>query len=76
MKSVINRLKRASGQIDAIARMIEEEQDCEKIFTQFLAARSAINSAFSQAIRENLEQCISDKDPAKMEKIIQQLLKI
>lgn len=76
MEKVVNRLRRASGQINAIARMIEEEQDCEKIFTQFMAARSAVNSAFSEAIRANLEQCTSEKNPEKMQKIIQQLLKI
>lgn len=41
---MINRLKRAEGQLRGIQKMIDEEQECIDIVTQLSAVRSSINS--------------------------------
>lgn len=41
---LLNRLKRAEGQLRGIQRMIEEGQDCMDIATQMAAVRKALDS--------------------------------
>ena len=38
-KNVLNRLKRAEGQIRGVQKMIEEEKECIDIITQLSAVR-------------------------------------
>ncbi len=41
LKSVLNRLRRAQGQISGVIRMIEEGRDCEDVVPQLAAASRA-----------------------------------
>ncbi|MBK8863774.1 MAG: metal-sensing transcriptional repressor [Betaproteobacteria bacterium] len=43
---MLNRLKRAEGQLRGIQRMIEEGQPCMDIATQMAAVRKALDSAY------------------------------
>ena len=43
---VVNRLRRAEGQIRGIQRMVEEGEDCLKIGQQFSAVRKALDSTY------------------------------
>lgn len=43
---VINRLRRAEGQLRGIQRMIEEGESCLKIGQQFSAVRKALDSTY------------------------------
>ena len=43
---LLNRLKRAEGQLRGIQRMIEEGQGCRDIATQMAAVRKALDSAY------------------------------
>ena len=43
---VLNRLRRAEGQIRGIQRMVEEGEDCHKIAQQFSAVRKALDSTY------------------------------
>lgn len=54
---------------------MEEEKDCEKVIIQFQAAKAALDSAFSEALNENLESCLANNDSEKMQKIIKLLSK-
>lgn len=42
---LINRLKRAEGQLRGVQRMIEEAQPCRDILSQLTAVRKALDSA-------------------------------
>jgi DNA-binding FrmR family transcriptional regulator len=53
-----NRLKRVEGQIRGILRMMEEHDDCQKITTQLLAARSGVDKVLGLVAWENLKQQI------------------
>lgn len=43
---VLNRLRRAEGQIRGIQRMVEEGEDCHKVAQQFSAVRKALDSTY------------------------------
>lgn len=47
---LIGRLKRAEGQLRGIQRIIEDEDDGEKIIQQLSAVRGALDKAFYSAI--------------------------
>ncbi|MFE3514603.1 metal-sensitive transcriptional regulator [Streptomyces sp. NPDC059166] len=59
--SVLNRLRRAQGQIAGVIRMIEEGRDCEDVVTQLAAASRALDRAGFSIIATGLEQCLSDE---------------
>ena len=43
---VLNRLRRAEGQLRGIQRMVEEGENCLKIGQQFAAVRKALDSTY------------------------------
>lgn len=43
---ILNRLKRAEGQLRGIQRMIEEGEDCVPVATQMAAVRRALDSTY------------------------------
>ncbi|MET8944008.1 metal-sensitive transcriptional regulator [Streptomyces sp. NPDC004542] len=60
LKSVLNRLRRAQGQIAGVIRMIEEGRDCEDVITQLAAASRALDRAGFAIIATGLQQCMAD----------------
>ncbi|MEU4165326.1 metal-sensitive transcriptional regulator [Streptomyces sp. NPDC026665] len=60
LKSVLNRLRRAQGQISGVIRMIEEGRDCEDVVTQLAAASRALDRAGFAIIATGLQQCLTD----------------
>lgn len=64
---VLNRLKRAQGQLAAVTRMLEEGRDCKDIVTQLAAVSKALDRAGFAIIATGLEQCMT-RDDATMDK--------
>ncbi|MFE1290006.1 metal-sensitive transcriptional regulator [Streptomyces sp. NPDC058751] len=62
LKSVLNRLRRAQGQISGVIRMIEEGRDCEDVVTQLAAASRALDRAGFAIIATGLQQCLTDAE--------------
>ncbi len=54
---VVNRLKRARGQIDGVLSMLENGRDCNDVVTQLAAASSAIDRAAFKVLTIGLGQC-------------------
>jgi DNA-binding FrmR family transcriptional regulator len=73
MKSVVNRLRRAQGQLAAVTRMIEEGRDCKSVVTQLAAVSRALDKAGFSIIATGLQQCMrqedSSLDRAELEKL-------
>ncbi|MGW1275734.1 metal-sensitive transcriptional regulator [Streptomyces tsukubensis] len=63
MKAVLNRLRRAQGQITGVIRMIEEGRDCEEVVTQLAAASRALDRAGFAIIASGLQQCLAEMEP-------------
>ena len=75
MAPVINRLKRASGQLNGVLRMLEEGRECEDVVTQLAAVSSALDKAGFAIIASGLQQCLTaeggadELDVKKMERL-------
>lgn len=73
MVPVLNRIKRAQGQLAGVARMIEEGRDCEDVVTQLAAVSKALDRAGFAIVAAGLQQCMleqdGDVDVAKLEKL-------
>ena len=61
-KKVLNRLKRAEGQIRGIQKMIEDEKECTDIITQLSAVRSSVDRIMGIIVAENLQNCLQNHD--------------
>ena len=75
---VINRLKRAQGQLAGVLRMLEDERDCADVVTQLAAVSRALDKAGFALISTGLEQCIragaeGALDREKLEKVFMSL---
>lgn len=57
---VLNRLRRAEGQIRGVQRMIEEGEPCLKIAQQFSAVRKALDSTYMRMTVCFMEQEMDD----------------
>lgn len=58
---ILNRLKRAEGQLRGIQRMIEEGEPCLPIATQMAAVRKALDSTYVRMTVCFMEQQLQDK---------------
>ena len=64
MGDVVNRLRRAQGQIGGVLRMIEEGRDCKDIVTQLAAANRALDRAGFAIVSTGLKQRLTESDGA------------
>ena len=74
MKPVINRIKRAQGQLAGVVRMLEEGRECDDVVTQLAAVSKALDRAGFAIVASGLQQCIAEGgteslDVKKMEKL-------
>ena len=60
MGAVLNRLRRAQGQIGGVLRMIEEGRDCQDVITQLAAVNRAVDRAGFAIIATGLKQCLNE----------------
>lgn len=76
-KELINRLKRAEGQIHALRIKLENKKikDCKLFVSQIKAARSALKMTSEQYVLEYIYQCQSLPEE-EMQKQISEVLKI
>ena len=75
-KDILNRLKRAEGQLRGIQKMIEDGQECIDIVTQLTAVRSSINRTMGLVISNQITRALQDPnlDLAQQEEKLQQAL--
>ena len=62
MGKVINRLKRARGQLAGVVRMLEDGRECEDIVTQLSALSRALDRAGFAIIATAMQQCLVPAD--------------
>ncbi|MCQ2078968.1 MAG: metal-sensing transcriptional repressor [archaeon] len=72
-----NRMKRISGQIAAIDRMIDEDVPCEDIIIQINAVKSAIHKVGQIVMEGHIKHCVRDGiEHGDVEKTIEQFTKV
>jgi DNA-binding FrmR family transcriptional regulator len=62
MTPVLNRIKRARGQLDGVLRMLEQGRDCEDVVTQLAAVSRALDRAGFAIVASGLQQCLANGD--------------
>jgi DNA-binding FrmR family transcriptional regulator len=77
--AISKRIKRAQGQLGAVARMLDEGRNCDEIVTQMSAVSKAVNTAAFNLISASLKECIiegktnSDAVTAQLQKLFNSL---
>lgn len=54
------RLKKISGQVNAIAKMVDQDRYCVDVLQQANAAQSALEAVSRKVARNYLERCVTD----------------
>ena len=57
--SVLNRLRRAQGQLAGVISMIEQGRDCKDVVTQLAAVSRALDRAGFKIVATGLKECMS-----------------
>jgi DNA-binding FrmR family transcriptional regulator len=60
---LLRRVRRIEGQARGIAKMIEEERDCNDILQQLAAVRSAAHQATVTLVRAYAAECVISNGP-------------
>lgn len=79
-KKVLNRIRRINGQVDAVGRMIENEEYCVDVLMQISAATGALSKVAEIILENHLKTCVAEamnNDDAKdRERKLQELIKL
>lgn len=66
-KRIVNRLRRARGQLDAVIAAVENDRPCREVVTQLSAVSSALDRAGFAIVSTAMKDCIADPDTARDE---------
>ncbi|MDN5731267.1 MAG: metal-sensitive transcriptional regulator [Yaniella sp.] len=73
-KKIVNRLRRAHGQLAAVIDAVEDDAHCSQVVQQLSAVSKAVDRAGFLVISSSLRECLADgesteDDVAKLEKL-------
>lgn len=68
-KRIMNRLKRANGQLTALIAAAEGGANCKDVITQLSAVSSALDRAGYAIIASAMKDCLSDDDPENQQNL-------
>ena len=61
-KKILNRLKRARGQLDAVINAVEGEGTCRDVVTQLAAVSTALDRAGFAIVSTAMQHCLIDPE--------------
>ena len=64
-RKILNRLKRARGQLDAVIREVEGEGRCKDVVTQLSAVSTALDRAGFAIVSSAMQHCVADPERAR-----------
>jgi len=64
-KKVLNRLRRAQGQLSAVITAVEAGGSCKDVVTQLAAVSSALDRAGFTIVSSAMRDCVADPDNAE-----------
>ncbi len=64
--AVLNRLRRAQGQLAGVITMIESGRDCTDVVIQLAAVSRALDRAGFKIVASGMRQCLADGGDAPM----------
>lgn len=66
-QKILNRVKRAVGQMQGVLKMMEEQRDCDEIVTQLSAIRATVDKTIALIATQNLIDAIEETHDIKLE---------
>jgi DNA-binding FrmR family transcriptional regulator len=76
-RSLRIRLRKIGGQIAAIEKMVEGDQDCSDVLTQVVSVRKALKSFAEVVIQQHTHDCIEHAaDPREGQRRLRELLTV
>jgi len=60
--ALLNRLRRAQGQLAGVITMIETGRDCKEVVTQLAAVSRALDRAGFKIVASGMRQCLAPGD--------------
>ena len=67
--AVLNRLRRAQGQLAGVIAMIEAGRECRDVVTQLAAVSRALDRAGFKIVASNMRQCMSGESAMSPEEL-------
>ncbi|MFV8050829.1 hypothetical protein A5792_01565 [Mycolicibacterium peregrinum] len=65
--AILNRLRRAQGQLSGVISMIEQGRDCKDVVTQLAAVSRALDRAGFKIVATGLRECITGESDEPMD---------
>jgi DNA-binding FrmR family transcriptional regulator len=76
-RASIIRVRKIVGQLNAVERMIDEDQDCADILAQIVSARRGLKSLAEKLIHSHTHHCIAEAHPpAEGQRKLRELLTV
>lgn len=75
-KKIVNRLRRAQGQLGAVITAVENGGDCRSVVTQLAAVSSALDRAGFTIVSSAMRQCITTPDDPDNKLTVDELEKL
>ena len=72
-KSLINRLSRACGQVNAVKKMVEESECVDKLLIQIATAKSALTHVALELMEKHLVNCTETCMAGDREEIVKRV---
>jgi DNA-binding FrmR family transcriptional regulator len=67
--AVLNRLRRAQGQLAGVITMIEEGRGCSDVVTQLAAVSRALDRAGFKIVASNMGRCLSGESAITIDEL-------
>jgi DNA-binding FrmR family transcriptional regulator len=73
-EELINRLRRISGQVSGIERMIDEERYCIDVLTQIAAIQAALDKVSLALLDDHTRHCVVDATEDNREEMTEEMM--
>src|SRR6187455_3453949 len=77
---VLARLRRIAGQVEGVARMVEQDRYCVDVLLQIASAQAALGHASALVLRSHVETCVSavlaSGNPAERKQKVDELMRV
>ena len=76
-QDLVNRMKSVSGHVNAIVRMVDEDEYCIDIINQVQAVQAALNKVNIILLDDHMQHCVSDalrsQNPKEKDRVLEEL---
>lgn len=65
-KKLLDRVSRIRGQVDAIQRALEQEEECAKVLNVIAACRGAMTALMSEVLEDHVVVHVAEQDDFRL----------